>query len=145
MRPSLEYSSAVWNRFTCDQIYQLEAVQRRAVRFVKKNYDRRASVTEMLKDTNWSTLAQRRKIARLSVFQKSHQGYLSIPIRTLLRPVQRATRRSHSQAYIELHSSKDCSKFSFLTRTLKDWNSLPESTVMIEDPKEFKEQIKNLQ
>ena len=73
VRPSLEYSSAVLDPYTSDQIHQLEAVQRRAIRFVKHNYDRRASVTEMLKNSNWSTLQERRKTARLSTFQKSYQ------------------------------------------------------------------------
>ena len=76
----MEYSSAIWDPYTCDLIYQIEAVQRRAVRFVTNNYDRRASVTNMIKNTNWATVAQRRKIARLSIFQKAHQSYLSIPI-----------------------------------------------------------------
>ena len=145
VRPSLEYSSAVWDPYTAEKIYQLEAVQRRAIRFVKNNYDNRASVTEMLKNSNWSSLQQRRKIARLSTFQKAYQGYLSIPIRTLLRPVTRNTRRSHNKAFIELSASKDCFKHSFLPRTLKEWNSLPEEIANIEDPKQFKVQVINYQ
>ncbi|XP_072047020.1 uncharacterized protein [Amphiura filiformis] len=145
VRPSLEYSSSVWDPYTAEKIYQLEAVQRRAIRFVKNNYDKRASVTEMLKNSNWSSLQQRRKIARLSTFQKAYQGYLSIPIRTLLRPVTRTTRRSHSKAFIEVQTTKDCYKHSFLPRTLKEWNSLPEEIVNIEDPKQFKTQVINYQ
>ena len=65
VRPSLEYCAAVWDPYTNDLIYKLEAVQRRAASFVKNNYDRQSSVTTMLKDLEWSTVADRRKITSL--------------------------------------------------------------------------------
>ena len=70
VRPSLEYCAAVWDPHTNDLIYQLEAVQRRAARFVKNDYDRQSSVTTMMKELDWGTLADRRKIARLAVSTK---------------------------------------------------------------------------
>ena len=92
----------------------------------------------MLKDLNWSTLAERRKIARLAVFHKAHEGHLSIPVRNLLHPVTRPTRRTHNKSYIELQPNKDTYKYSFLPRTFTDWNALPSSIVNIEEPKAFK-------
>ena len=142
VRPSLEYCAAVWDLYTNDLIYQLEAVQRRSARFVKNNYDRQSSVTTMLKDLNWSTLAERRKIARLAVFHKAHEGHLSIPVRNLLHPVTRPTRRTHNKSYIELQPNKDTYKYSFLPRTVTDWNALPSSIVNTEEPKAFKAQLK---
>jgi hypothetical protein len=38
VRPTLEYASAAWDPYTCDQINQLDKVQRRAARFVSNNY-----------------------------------------------------------------------------------------------------------
>jgi hypothetical protein len=38
VRPILEYASAAWDPYTCDQINQLDKVQRRAARFVSNNY-----------------------------------------------------------------------------------------------------------
>ena len=113
--------------YTNDLIYQLEAVQRRSARFVKNNYDRQSSVTTMLKDLNWCTLAERRKIARLAVFHKAHEGHLSIPVQNLLHPVTCPTRRTHNKSYIELQPNKDTYKYSFLPRTVTDWNALPSS------------------
>ena len=89
VRPSLDHCAAVWDPHTNDLIYQLVAVQRILARFVKNNYDRQSSVTIMLEDLNWSTLAERRKIARLAVFHKAYEGHLSIPVRNLLHPVMR--------------------------------------------------------
>jgi len=131
----------VWDPHTADKIYKLEAVQRRAARFVKNNYDKRSSVTSMLKDLGWMTLAERRKITRLYIFYKAHEGYLSIPVRNLLHPVTRLTRRSHNKSYIELQTNKDTFKFSFVPRTLKEWNSLPSEIVNLPTPKAFKDKL----
>jgi hypothetical protein len=41
VRPSIEYASSVWDPYTRNNIHQLEAIQRRAARFVCNNfYDR---------------------------------------------------------------------------------------------------------
>ena len=122
--------------------YQLEAVQWRSARFVKNNYDRQSSVTTMLKDLNWSMLAERRKIARLAVFRKAHEGHLSILVRNMLHPVTRPTRRTHNKSYIKLQPNTDTYKYSFLPRTVTEWNALPSSIVNIEEPKALKAQLK---
>lgn len=144
VRPSLEYCAAIWDPYTVDQIYHLEAVQRRAARFVKNNYDRRSSVTEMLQDLDWPLLATRRKISRLSLFQKAHEGHLAVPVRTLLHPVTRFTRNSHSKSFIQPQPSKDCYKYSFIPRSVTEWNSLSEDTITVTDPIAFKAQLQHL-
>ena len=141
VRPSLEYCAAVWDPHTNDLIYQLEAVQRRAARFVKNDYDRQSSVTTMMKELDWGTLADRRKIAKLAVFHKAHEGHLSIPVRNLLHPVTRPTRRTHNKSYIEIRANKDTFKYSFLPRTLTDWNSLPSTLV---NPKNLKHNYRSI-
>ena len=141
VRPTLEYCAAVWDPYTADLINQVEAVQRRAARFVKNNFDRRSSVTTMIESLKWETLSHRRRIIRLSTFQKAYEGHLAIPIQKLLHPVQRFTRKSHSKAFIEVQANKDCLKYSFLPRTVTDWNNLPETITSINDPKSFKRKI----
>ena len=86
VRPSLEYCAAVWDPYTVDQIYHLEAVQRRAARFVKNNYDRRSSVTAMMQELNWPHLPTKRKITRICLFQKAYEGHLAVPVRNLTAP-----------------------------------------------------------
>ena len=65
VRPQLEYASAVWDPHTKDKGNQIEMVQRRAARWTCSNYDRKASVTEMVNKLRWRSLEQRRTDARL--------------------------------------------------------------------------------
>ena len=48
VRPTLSYASSVWDPYTQKNINQLEMVQRRAARFVFKNYSRHVSVTALI-------------------------------------------------------------------------------------------------
>jgi hypothetical protein len=50
IRPKVEYSSAVWDPYTKENIYKIERVQRRAARYVYNNYDYSSSVTTMLEN-----------------------------------------------------------------------------------------------
>ena len=70
VRPTLEYGSAAWDPYYDKDIEKLERVQRKAARFCAGNYNPHASVTEMLKDLSWDTLATRRRTARLSFMYK---------------------------------------------------------------------------
>ena len=44
----------------------LERVQRKAARFYLQNYNRTASITDMLRELEWDTLEMRRKENRLT-------------------------------------------------------------------------------
>ena len=85
----------------------------------------------MIKSLDWNSLANRRKIHRLTVFQQARQGHLSLPVETLLQPVQRHSLHLHANAYNIISTDKDCMKYLFFPRTIIDWNSLPESITNI--------------
>ena len=60
VRPSLNsYVCTVWSPYHQQNVVKLEMVQRRAARFVTNNYNRIASVTEMLHRLQWDTLEAR--------------------------------------------------------------------------------------
>jgi hypothetical protein len=61
----VEYASIVWNPYTKTEINKIEAVQRRAARYVVSNQRNRFSVSNMLQRLKWRPLANRRKDARL--------------------------------------------------------------------------------
>jgi hypothetical protein len=63
VRPILEYGAACWDPYREGQISALERVQRKACKFA---YHRT--------DSNWETLAQRRKIARIVALFKAYTG-----------------------------------------------------------------------
>ena len=50
VRPHLEYASAVWDPYQHNQVDQIEAVQNRAARFIKSNYEFTSSVSQMKHD-----------------------------------------------------------------------------------------------
>ena len=54
----------------CD-VHKLENIQRRAARWVLKDYSRYSLVTSMLQHLSWPELKTRRKISRLQTFYKA--------------------------------------------------------------------------
>jgi hypothetical protein len=51
VRPSIEYASSVWDPYTRNNIHQLEAIHRRAARFVYNNfYDREPGVVTSIQE-----------------------------------------------------------------------------------------------
>ena len=75
-------------------------------------------------------------------FHKAIHGHLYIPLGNLIQPANRPSRHTNSKAFTTLTSTKDCYKYSFLPKTIKDWNSLPESIVNITDSNQFNAAIK---
>ena len=55
VRPTLEYACSTWDPWNSGNIQQVEKVQRRAARFVTRNYHDRhpASVTQMVQQLQW--------------------------------------------------------------------------------------------
>ena len=126
VRPHLEYASAVWDPHTDGLISSLEAVQRRAARFVISNYSRYSSVTAMMEELKWESLKNWRKRNRPTMLYRAINGLIAIPTDKLKHP-QRSTRRCPDPSchFIELHSNSDTLRYSFFHRTIWDWNDLP--------------------
>ena len=61
VRPNLEFATAVWDPYRQEQIDSIEAVQRRAARFIKGDYNWTSSVKEMLQSLDLDLLEDRRK------------------------------------------------------------------------------------
>ena len=60
VRSQLEYSASIWDPYRIGDINKLERIQRRAARFVCKDYSYHSSVTDMLNKLGWKDLANRR-------------------------------------------------------------------------------------
>ena len=120
IRPSLEYCSVVWAPYTKRNIDKLEAVQRRAARFVTSNYSYTSSVTAMMETLNWNTLHARRNILRLIMFYtiwliSLYQNLL------LLQPLLITQEVTIYLSAESMHTST-C---SFFPATMNLWNELP--------------------
>ena len=70
VRPSLEYCSTVWDPHPIYATQCLEMVQRRAARYVLRSYQNTSSVSDMLDQLQWPTLAQRRCCYCLTLLYK---------------------------------------------------------------------------
>ena len=125
VQPQLEYSSTVWSPHYQYAIDQIEAVQRRAARWTKRDYGRTSSVSEMLISLGWRRLDLRRIDARLGLFYRIRHGLVAIPLDEYLTMTNRPPRHSHPQAYRTIQTLTDTYKFSFFPRTIIHWNALP--------------------
>ena len=98
VRPHQEYSTAVWDSYRQNQVEKLEAVQSRAVRFIKHDYDYNASVSKLKKSLSLELLSERRKSHRLQFSINQCTMILLCLFRLIINcPLgkQEITRRTH--------------------------------------------------
>ena len=79
VRPILEYASPVWDPYTETNITQIEAVQRRAARFVKGDYRPTSSTSNMISQLGWSTLQYRRENSKMIMVYRITHDLIDIP------------------------------------------------------------------
>ena len=138
VRPLLEYGAAAWDPHTQKDIKILEGVQKRAARFVFRDYRQTTSASGLVNDLGWLPLSDRRRNARLIQFHKAVHNLSLISVSGLQQP-SRCTRSSSSgMTFIPLQARTDALKFSFMHRTLIDWNSLPAANRTIVPALSFK-------
>ena len=113
-------------------------IQRRSSRFCTNNYNWRDSVTAILDELEWDSLSLCREATRLTLFKQMLTGETAIP-NSLFEPhPHRGGRSAHTQAVAILITTKDIYTFSFIPRTIKSWNKLPNSIVEITETEAFK-------
>ena len=132
------FSQILTNKILTNKI---EAIQNRAARFVTGDYSRYNSVSAMKQRLDWEPLQLRRKVSRVTTMREALAGRLSIPVRKVLSPVQRPLRKSSSISFIPISTNKNCYKYSFIPRTIPDWNSLTTSTIETKSTKTFKQNV----
>jgi len=106
-------------------------VQQRAAHFVLNkpwNRHHHDSITEILKELNWTSLKDRRKqahlLTRLILLCKIINHLLLVPDRCLPPSNLSATRARHNQKFNQIQSSVNTYLYSFLSRTIPQWNNL---------------------
>jgi hypothetical protein len=115
VRPILEYGAACWDPYREGQIYALDRVQKKAAKFAFH-----------MSESNWETLSQRRKIARICALSKTYSGEQAWKFigDRLQRPNYRS-RNDHERKIRNRRQRTDNGKFSFVNRTIRLWNRLP--------------------
>jgi len=125
VRPILEYASSAWDPHTTTNTAKLEAVQRRAARFVMGDYRTTSSTSEMIATLGWPTLQQRRADSRCILMYRIIHGQVDIPSSTYLHP-STATFHQHGQHYLLPYCRTDVHRCSFFPAGIRLWNQLPQ-------------------
>ena len=139
VRPNLEYGSSVWDPFRQYQIDAVEMVQSRsrAARFVTGQYNRYQSVTSMFQELKWTSLQQRQEQRLVNLYKcVSNINALQMPP-YVVRPT-RTTRGQNSNSFIAISCNNDSYKYSYLPKTLLEWNNLPERVVSQKTVEKFR-------
>ena len=97
-------------------------VQRRAARFIKRDYSYESSVTQILKDLDLSSLENRRKMNKLTVLYQIRNDFLCIKENGYLERADSRTRDA-SQNYKLKSAKTELFIKAFFLRQI--WNKLP--------------------
>ncbi|KAJ4451749.1 hypothetical protein ANN_03220, partial [Periplaneta americana] len=115
VRPAMEYGAACWDPYRLEHIKTLEKIKKRALKCCRKN-----------SPLKWDTLTDRRTRIRLCALFKTYRGEPAWrEIKNRLQPPNYSSRNDHSYKLRERRQRTDTGKFSFLNRTIRDWNALP--------------------
>ena len=103
VKPILEYAAVVWAPRTKRDIDMIERTRRQAARFVTSNYSHYASVTQMLTDFNWPTLAQcRDELKAIMMFKIINPHLVDIPANPFLTPISTVhSTRGHNMRFMQ--------------------------------------------
>ena len=138
VRPQVEYASPVWSPHTKENINKIEMIQRRAARWVKYNFSSYDSVTDMLCELGWRSLANRRIDARMILLYKIIHGHVAIELPTYFERPIRYTRHMHPLVYRQIHTAVSYYQHSFYPASIVLWNRLPSEVVLLEDLDSFR-------
>ncbi len=142
VRPTVEYASCIWSPHQKHLSHSIEMVQRRAVRYVCRNYERTASVTGMQSALKWDTLEQRRNKAIATMGYKIVNSLIAIPSSQLI-PVTKTTRGSSSK-FRQISTRTNYYKYSFFPTLVVLWNALPPDLISVNSLESFKEGLSKL-
>ena len=138
VRPQLEYAAAVWDPHTKGKTQQVEKVQRRAARWVSGNYERLASVSDMIATLGWRSLEQRWADAGLCLFYKIIHGLVAVTLPDYIEPNTRISWYCHFMTFRQLQTPTEYYKHSFFPLAVVQWNALPKSVVCLPSLEAFK-------
>ena len=136
VQPRLEYCSPIWSPHQLYLKEKVEAVQKRAARFVLRRPHLKSqpdSVTEMLHELKWQSMEERRNQQSIVLMWKILKGQVAVP--ASYHPQQSScnynTRDSNEHTLTRQQPRIDAMKYSFFPRTIPLWNALPYETAAV--------------
>jgi len=119
VHPILEYGAACWDPYRECQISALDRVQNKAAKFAHHSGS-----------SDWESLAQRRKIARICALYNVYTGERAWKaIWGRLQAPSYLSRVDHHWKIRARKQRTDTGKYSFVNRSITDWNLLPEGAI----------------
>ena len=140
VKPRLEYASTAWSPQTSGKKKLLESVQKKAARFVTREYRREVESDDLVKNLNWDKLTTRRNTKDVVMFYKIKNNHVHLPFPPSVVPKSRLAYNDHTQAYATVWPRIDAYKHSFFVRAIPMWNGLPSTEVDSESPEDFQRQ-----
>lgn len=132
IRPVLDYAAVVWNPYKQFEINMLEAVQKKAVRFICHRYDRDFSPSSTLLSLNLTTLSVRRHTESLKFLHCVVNSSVRLSANHYINFAPLSSTRSHHELnLIPYFAHANLFKFSFFPRSIEAWNSLPGPFVLV--------------
>ena len=139
IRSHLEYGVSVWSPYKVSLVSNLERVQKRATKLVKSC--KNLNYLQRLKHLNLPTLKYRRvRGDMIEVFKILNDFYDTRVTPALQRNLDMRT-RGNSFKLNTIRSRLDIKKFSFCSRVVATWNSLPDDVVVATSLNSFKNKL----
>ena len=128
VRPIAEFASSVWDPHTKTASQKMERIQRQAARYCCNSYRRDSSVTEMLDQLGWDSLAERRAKAKVLMAYKIQNNIVDVPRDAYHNvPDQHRTR---GQTLFLPYIRTIQYQHSYYPSSIRLWNQLPHSVVL---------------
>ena len=145
VRPTLEYAASVWDPHLIKDRNSLEAVQRKAARFVYGDYRWRASPTHMLKTLGWKNLEARRRDSRLNLMYNITHNITAVSAEELgMVAADGRTKANHHFKFRAMGAVTAQLHGSFVARTIPEWNRLPAAAAVALSPTSFQSKLNTL-
>jgi len=114
-----KYGAVCWDPYRECQIRALDRVQNKATKF-----------THCLGRTEWESLAQRRNTACMCALYKAYNGDRACKeIRDRLHAPSYLSKVDHNWKIRARKQRTDTGKYSFVNRSIADWNQLPTGVI----------------
>ena len=136
-----QLNSGRLHNITDKDSWKIESIQRRAARWAKSTYSPRTSIIELLQELGWDDLSNRRKNLRLTLVYKIYYHQVAVDYAELDITCNPRLSRQHEHQIRQLPARKNTFLFSFVMRTILEWNSLPANTISADSAITFKSQL----
>ena len=130
--PILEYAVPIWSPYLQKNIYALERVQHRTLKYALPMSSKDSAYKERLTMLGWSSLQSRRSYLSLLECYKTIHGLNGLKCDEYFKFNSHSrTRSNHSFKLRQPLARVNCFLHSLFVRIIKQWNALPKEIVHV--------------